>query len=82
MFIAGDIDLHQTHFADIDIVYFTDTIERLMITSWHSDTFRIGGPLWGESNDDSPQKESVMWSFDIFFVVSLNKLWKKQLSYW
>ena len=44
-------------------------------------TFHITGPLWGESTAypvDSPHKGPVMWSFDVFYVVSLGKLLNKQ----
>ena len=57
--------------------------------SCHETVFCITGPLRleftsGEGNPqvDSPHKGPVMWSFDVFFVVSPNKLLSKQLSSW
>ena len=48
-----------------------------MKTSWHGNIFNITGPLWGESlclvTCDSSHKKLAMWSFDVFFVVGLNK---------
>ena len=44
-------------------------------------TFHIAGPLWGESISGFPSLELVMWSFDVFFVISLNKLFTKQFSH-
>ena len=43
--------------------------------------FCITGPLWGESTSDRwiPLKSPVMWYFDVFSLVSLNKLLNRQL---
>ena len=43
----------------------------------------ITGPLWGESTSDgSSHIGPVIWSFDVFFFLSLNKLLIKQPSCW
>ena len=67
-----------------------------MMTSCHGNSFCINGPLWRESGGhrwipyvkgihlwlvNSPDKDSVMWSFDDFFFVSLNMLLNKRLGY-
>ena len=46
-------------------------------------TFRISGPLWGESTDNmliSPHKGLVMRNFDVVIRFSLGKLLSKQYS--
>ena len=51
----------------------------MVTTSWRGNTFRVAGPLWGESPVASPhRKGSVMLNFDAFFVVSRKKLLDKQ----
>ena len=44
---------------------------------WHRKYFCITDPLWGESTG---HKGSVMRSFNVFVVVSMNKMLNKQLS--
>ena len=43
--------------------------------AWHGNAFCIAVPLWGESTDD---KRTLMWRFDVYFPVSLNRLLNKQ----
>ena len=45
---------------------------KCIMTSCHGDAFPLNGPLWAES-----LKESVIRSFDTFFVVYLSKLLNK-----
>ena len=40
--------------------------------------FHVAGPRWGES---IPSLGLVTWSFDVFFVTSLNKFFTKQFSH-
>ena len=50
-----------------------------------SKCLKITGPLWGEIHQylvDSPHKGPVMQILNVSFVVSLNKLWGKQICYW
>ena len=51
------------------------------MASRNVDVFRITGPLWEESTGDwpvdSPHKGPVMRDFDVFFVVSVDKLLKE-----
>ena len=58
--------------------YYVDPVWILvnMKTSWHGDTFRMTGPLWGKSTVqvDSPHKKSVMRTFGILIVANLYKL--------
>ena len=59
-------------------------ISRIMITSWHWNIFPITGPLWGESTYHwwiPLTKRPIIWSFDVFLVVSLNKLLNKQMRF-
>ena len=51
-----------------------------IMKSWYRNVFHIIHPLWGESMVNSPNKGPVMWSYDVFCVVSLKKLLNKQLS--
>ena len=50
-----------------------------MVTSRHENTFHITGPLWWESvSGGHSHYDIIMWSFDAYFNVSLNKLPNKQ----
>ena len=50
---------------------------------WLGNVLRITGYLYGETTTGGyPTKRLIMWSFDVFFVVSLNKLLNKQSSDW
>ena len=51
----------------------------LLMTSWHGNTFRLAGPLWGESSS-FPHNRPVRWKFYVFFVVNMYKLLNEQLS--
>ena len=46
----------------------------------HGHVFCVKGTHWYTVTLDSPHTGPIMWSFDISFVVSLNKLLKKLLS--
>ena len=53
---------------------------RLMKTSIHGNTFRVTGPLCGESTTDSQQKRPVMQSFGGLFVVKLNVFYNSRMA--
>ena len=54
-----------------------------MMTSWYGHTFFFVGIYEGNPTviDDFFHKVPVMQSFDVFFFVSLNELFKKQLGW-
>ena len=75
LLIPGNCDLRNCYMSYMII----------MMTSWHGNTFHITGPLWGESiihHVESHHKWPAMWSFVVFFDVSLNKLLNNQSSCW
>ena len=57
-----------------------------MLMSWYANTFYIFLLAFCEGNllvsKDSPCKEQMVQGFDVFFDISLNKLFNKQLCYW
>ena len=58
-----------------------------MMTSWHDGMEMFSALLalcgWNPpATSGFPHKVPLMWSFDIFFVVILDKLLNKQLSCW
>ena len=50
----------------------------LMMMSSNGNIFRFTGPLWGEST----VHQWIMWSFDVFFDLHLNKWLSKQSGCW
>ena len=80
-FVGG----HETRFFFFFILAWltsdnddADVISCAMMRSWHGNTFRITGSLWGATGHWSPNKGPVMRSFDVSIVVSLNMLLNKQ----
>ena len=55
-----------------------------MMTSSNGNIFYVTGPLWGNSpvTGEFPSQRPVMWSFDVFFNLRLNKRVSKQLRPW
>ena len=69
---------HHTSYGDTQV-----SSRGYMITSWHGNAFRITSHLWRESSDHrrlSFKNGPVMRSFDVPFVVGLNKLFTKHSS--
>ena len=64
--------------------YYFSKKTQLMMTSWNENIFRVTGPLWGEPpvTDGFPSQRPVMWSFDVFFDLHLNKRLIKQSRRW
>ena len=54
----------------------------VMMTSSNGNIFHVTGPLWGEFTGEFPSQRPVMWSFDVFFDVCLNKHLSKTLRCW
>ena len=52
------------------------------MTSSNGSISRVTGPLCGEFTGDFPSQGPVMWSFDIFFDLCLNKRLSKQSWGW
>ena len=59
-------------------------VDHVVFNVIHSQV-RYDGPLWGKSTGHlwilPPPTKPVMWKFDAFFVVSLNKLLNEQLNF-
>ena len=51
-----------------------------MMTSSNGNIFCITGPLFREFTGEFPSQRPVMWSFDVFFDIHLNKQLSKHFQ--
>ena len=72
----------------MEIIWFDgsvfDQFKLLMMASSNWNLFRVTGPLCGNSpvTGEFPSQRAVMWSFDVFFDLCLNKRLSKQSWGW